>query len=134
MIESQSVLTSFWYRACFLMSYLSESFLFEIPEKASESFLSEVFCRNFSVRKFSILTYATFYYTLTTMQETLQGRYNEEQRQCLPHDQHIKIYNQIDNQINTYKKANIRYDTDRCWNLFHIGCQVSDGGKNCFSS
>ena len=43
MIESQSVLTSFWYRACFLMSCLSESFLFEIPENASESFLSEVF-------------------------------------------------------------------------------------------
>ena len=43
MIVSQPVLTSFWYRACFLMSYLSESFLSEIPEKASESFLSEVF-------------------------------------------------------------------------------------------
>ena len=26
MIESQSVLTSFWYRACCLMSYLSECF------------------------------------------------------------------------------------------------------------
>ena len=43
MIESQLVLTSFWYRACFLMSYLSESCLSEIPEKASESFLSELF-------------------------------------------------------------------------------------------
>ena len=43
MIESQSVLTSFWHRACFLMSYLSESFLSKIPEKASESFLTEVF-------------------------------------------------------------------------------------------
>ena len=43
MIESQSVLTSFWCRACFLMLYFSESFLSKIPENASESFLSEVF-------------------------------------------------------------------------------------------
>ena len=43
MIESQSVLASFWYRACFLMSYLSESFLSEIPEKASESSCPEFF-------------------------------------------------------------------------------------------
>ena len=57
MIESQSVLTSFWYHFAILMSYLSESFLSEIPEKESERFLSEVFCRNFSVRKFSILMY-----------------------------------------------------------------------------
>ena len=36
-------LTSFRYRACFLMAYLSESSLSDIPEKASESLLSEVF-------------------------------------------------------------------------------------------
>ena len=45
---------------CFLISCFSESFLSEIPEKASESFLSEVFCRKFSMRKFSTLNYFIF--------------------------------------------------------------------------
>ena len=43
MIESQSLLTSFWYRACFLMCICPKDFLSEIPEKASESFLFKVF-------------------------------------------------------------------------------------------
>ena len=43
MIESQSALTSFLYCACFLMSYLSKSFLAKFLNKASESFLSEFF-------------------------------------------------------------------------------------------
>ena len=58
MIESQSVLTSFWYRACFLMSYVSECFLSEIPEKASESFLSEVLLpKLFGPKVFDFIVY-----------------------------------------------------------------------------
>ena len=43
MMESQLFLTYFGIMLVFLMSCLSESFLSEIPEKASERFLSEVF-------------------------------------------------------------------------------------------
>ena len=47
MIESQSVLTSLWYCACFLVSYLSESFCPEFPKKRPKVLCPKFFWQNF---------------------------------------------------------------------------------------
>ena len=60
MIGSQPVLTSFWYCACFLMSYLSKSSFFRNSRKSVRKFFVQSSLPKIFSLKFSIFMYFHF--------------------------------------------------------------------------